>query len=844
MKLKKLIFLIIISLLGLTSQSIIADTNIPPSITAEGNQVYCLGENINICTNLTIEDPDDTGIEAMYVQISSGYRRFEDKLTLDGSHPNIRTEWNNITGKLKLSSSTTGEVSYTDFIAAILDIQYSSSNNKATGTREFSITIGDANYLPSTEHFYEYVPDLGVTWSSAKTKAENRTYFGLKGYLITISSFEEKQLSSEQTEGTGWIGGSDVQTEGVWKWMTGPEAGTVFWNGLWTGSSPNYSFWNTEEPNNAGDEDYAHITDPNLGISGSWNDLSNTGASSGVYQPKGYIVEYGGMPGDPVLNISASTSIHIPKITEIISNSRCGQGSVQLEANSDVGLIHWYDAQSNGNLLHTGTVFNTPILNQTTTYFIKAGNESCQTNDLIPISATIHQLPELNANPFILEQCDDDFDGFNFFNLTEIENEIINPITSESFTYFEQENDANSNVNEISNFLAYKNKTVNTSIIWVRIENEFGCFKVSPVQLIVKLNAIPSDFLETIYSCDDGNITDDGISTFDFSDITIKIKDIFPIDVDVFYYKTEADAISEINKIEDPSEYQNIESPDLQKIWVRADSSLGNDCLGYGHHLDLIVESVPQFGVIPESIICLNSPEVTLQTFNPNGIYNYEWFNEQGQIIGNQSELQISVAGNYTVVANYTTTSGNTCYSDPRTIEVSASIIPAVSIDDISISDDSHNNTISINNENNNLGIGDYEFSLNEEFGIYQDAPLFENVIPGIHTIYIRDKNDCGTASIEISVLGYPKFFTPNNDGHNDSWQILGVNKSLYSSSEVYIYDRFGKILAKINSLEQGWNGEYNGIILPADDYWFSSILTDKNGIQKIRKGHFSIIRR
>ncbi|MFD2568061.1 T9SS type B sorting domain-containing protein [Pseudotenacibaculum haliotis] len=40
-----------------------------------------------------------------------------------------------------------------------------------------------------------------------------------------------------------------------------------------------------------------------------------------------------------------------------------------------------------------------------------------------------------------------------------------------------------------------------------------------------------------------------------------------------------------------------------------------------------------------------------------------------------------------------------------------------------------------------------------------------------------------------------------------------------------------------------GWNGTFNGKVLPSDDYWFSIKLTDRNGILRERKGNFSLLR-
>jgi gliding motility-associated-like protein len=107
----------------------------------------------------------------------------------------------------------------------------------------------------------------------------------------------------------------------------------------------------------------------------------------------------------------------------------------------------------------------------------------------------------------------------------------------------------------------------------------------------------------------------------------------------------------------------------------------------------------------------------------------------------------------------------------------------------------------------------------------------------------VRDKNNCGTAQIEVSVIGFPKFFTPNNDGYNDTWSILGVDENFYSNSKIYIFDRFGKLITSIQPESDGWNGFFNGEQLPATDYWFTAELIDNLGNIRTRKGHFSLIR-
>ena len=131
-------------------------------------------------------------------------------------------------------------------------------------------------------------------------------------------------------------------------------------------------------------------------------------------------------------------------------------------------------------------------------------------------------------------------------------------------------------------------------------------------------------------------------------------------------------------------------------------------------------------------------------------------------------------------------------------------------------------------------GLGNYEYSLD---GIhYQDSNIFENLVPGLYQVFVKDKNGCGVVDGEALLLNYPQFFTPNGDGYNDNWSIKFSQFEL--KFDVKIFDRYGKLIKVMNSSES-WDGTYNGRLMPSDDYWF--YVTREDG--EIHKGHFAMKR-
>ncbi|WP_395049853.1 T9SS type B sorting domain-containing protein [Flavobacterium sp.] len=125
--------------------------------------------------------------------------------------------------------------------------------------------------------------------------------------------------------------------------------------------------------------------------------------------------------------------------------------------------------------------------------------------------------------------------------------------------------------------------------------------------------------------------------------------------------------------------------------------------------------------------------------------------------------------------------------------------------------------------------------------GPFQTSPVFENVASGIRSITVKDINGCSELTDNnVLVIGYPKYFTPNGDNHNEMWNIPTLSDQL--NARIYIFDRYGKLLKDISPKDPGWDGTYIGQPMPADDYWFTVEYVEQSIVKKY-KSHFSLKR-
>ncbi|MFD2568992.1 T9SS type B sorting domain-containing protein, partial [Pseudotenacibaculum haliotis] len=464
------------------------------------------------------------------------------------------------------------------------------------------------------------------------------------------------------------------------------------------------------------------------------------------------------------------------------------------------------DANSGNSPITTTNMYENIVPNSQTIYVRVTNNTTNCFTDHTTFDLIVNPLPVAN---FVedLEICDDDSDGSaqngfsQSFNLHDQTPGILGTQDPNQFTVSYHASLANAQNGilplggTVDNPLPFANSVPFSQIIYVRVFNSATQCANGISNFNVIVNPEPTtDHVSNLSYCDDDADGDDTNGFVQNIDLDSQIPGILGASQDeddftVTFHETQMDATSGDNPLSSP--YSNTIA-NQQTIYVRVVND-DTGCVNDDFTFEVIVNPLPDFTVTSPQIVCLNGPPLTIGVENPGAIYDYVWTDPSGNtIIG--SQITITSGGLYTVTA--TTTDGTGC-TRTREIQVNESIIATITENDVTIVDDSENNSITI--DPTNLGIGDYEYALTDENGVvthpYQDDPMFENLEGGFYTILVRDKNGCGIATLQVSVVEFPKFFTPNNDGINDTWAIKGANSTFFPSSQINIFNRFGKVV-------------------------------------------------
>jgi gliding motility-associated-like protein len=302
----------------------------------------------------------------------------------------------------------------------------------------------------------------------------------------------------------------------------------------------------------------------------------------------------------------------------------------------------------------------------------------------------------------------------------------------------------------------------------------------------------------------------DGLASFNLATIQSQIFNSLPTNFTIGLF----DSTTSTTPL--PSSYTNT-TPFQQIIYARITNI--QNCYG-NIPITLNVNVFPETFNDENIGICNNTPT---NISAPSGFAGYSWNTNPVQT---SQTIMITNAGTYVV----TITNAIGC-TKTKTFTVVNSEVATITNIDVTDFNEELIATISV------IGNGDYEYSL--DGNTFQSSPVFNLLDSGEYTVYVNDKNNCGVVFETFYALNYPKFFTPNGDNYNDTWQIKNLDKKGLENSIIYIFDRFGKLVKQIKAGGTGWNGTFNGNQLSSSDYWFVLELTNGKNV----KGHFSLKR-
>jgi len=506
--------------------------------------------------------------------------------------------------------------------------------------------------------------------------------------------------------------------------------------------------------------------------------------------------------------------------------------TMQASLSNQNGLTFSYSYDNAGTpvTITVPTAFENTITGQQTIFVSVANGFGCISHTSFNLK--VNALPQINQNlpPFITCEFSS---GQGSFDLLAITQALVNEsgLTVNYYaTRFQAEIGGNDTL--LSPFRSPD------TIIFGRVQTSDGCFITQAIDLQVV--TAPAFAQPTpLEICDDDK---DGRACFNLDAAALEAT-AGNTSLVLTFHESAADAQNNVNAI-NGSSYCNIE-PDTQILSIRIgyNTTTALNCASFTQ-LQLTVNPVPAAFESAKLQGCdanndgielfnltLATPEI-LDDLDPV-LYDVAFYPNVQDAIDNVNEIAGTLNyGSTTATLGVRVTDIATGCLTVVPLELAINTIPDRV--DYTVSGAFQDNQI-LTIFVNGVGVQGVQYAVDND--PWQQSNVFANLSMGTHILKV--KTPCKEFELNITLINYPHYFTPNGDGYNDTWNVVGLNDA---TASINIFDRYGKLLKQISTTGQGWNGTYNGRHLPSSDYWFT-ISFNEDGKQREFKAHFTLKR-
>lgn len=243
------------------------------------------------------------------------------------------------------------------------------------------------------------------------------------------------------------------------------------------------------------------------------------------------------------------------------------------------------------------------------------------------------------------------------------------------------------------------------------------------------------------------------------------------------------------------------------------------------------------YTVSPE-ICSQNNGNIILEIAGGNAPFNYSWSTgSSDSLINNLSSgiyrVTVSDANGCVETANITIDYHSTVFANFHYIPTNITI---------------DNPIVSFINNSSGGTIFFWDFGDGNSSNEYSPNHTYAAI--GTYTVMliVSDDQNCIDTAIDIieikdfTTLYLPNVITPNNDGQNDVFHIFATNIELDDYS-IRIFNRWGNQLFYSTDPSKGWDGKYNGKLVPMGVYYYIIIFVDSQHHNRhVLQGEITVI--